>query len=189
MKNKMFFGAVVLAFLFLMAFANQAAHARTCNPLPTSIDYRGYTIAWHYKSPAIYYNPHLYTSWDTDLTLAAEFDSDRGVWLFYEHVPDRVVMQAHRHWRTHRRYYHRCMGYRADFYYQRYRSHYNYSWYQRQLQSGRVFKRYHHHAPLRYRHHRHRHGDIYTKHHNRPQKQYRHKRNKRHKKKRHHRRK
>ena len=195
MRNKLIFGSALLAFLFLMAFANKAAQARTCDPIPSSMDYRGYTIVWHTQAPAIYYNAHLYESWEPELTLAAEFDSDRGIWLFHNHVPDSVVVQAHRHWRSHRRHYRRCMGYRANFYYRHYHAHYNYTWYQRQLRSGKVFRKHHHHNPPRYRHHRHgsytkQHGynGSYTKQYSPQQKRRHHKRNKRNKRKRHHRR-
>ena len=189
MKNKMFFSSAALAFLFLMAFTTKAAEASPCNPMPAPIDFRGYTIAWHVQAPAIYYNHHLYDrARGQELLLVAEFDSDRGIWLFYDDVPNEVIVHTHRHWRAHRRHYRRCMGYRADFYYRHYRSHYNYRWYQRQLRNGRTLKRQRHHAPLRYRHHRQRHNDSYMKHHNGPQKRYRHNKNKRHKKKRHHRR-
>jgi len=182
MRNKLIFGGTLLAFLLLMAFANRAAHARTCDPIPSSVDYRGYTIVWHTQAPAIYYNAHLYESWQPELTLAAEFDSGRNIWLFHSHVPDGVVVYAHRHWRSHRRHYRRCMGYRANFYYQHYHSHYNYKWYQRQLRGGKVFWRHHRHNPSRYRYHRH--NGSYTKQYTPQQKRRHHKRNKR---KRHHR--
>jgi hypothetical protein len=198
MGNKLIFCGGLLAFLLLMAFANNVAHATPCNPTPSSVDYGGYTIVWHTQTPAIYYNTHLYESQTPELTLTAEFDSDRGVWLFYNHVPDSVVVYAHRHWRSHRRHYRRCMGYRANFYYQRYHSHYNYRWYQRQLRSGKVFRKHHHHNPPRYRHYRqrynssytqqHNHNGSYTKQHSPQQKRRHHKRNKRNKRKRHHRR-
>ena len=158
MRNKLIFGGALLSFLVLLAFANQAAHARPCDPTPPPLHYEvggvEYIASWHNSTtPRIYFNmfPWGNTIDYRRALVIAEFDTRFNVWLFHGYVDAGFVKDIHRHWREHRRAYRHCMGYSADYYYKPYHSHYNYRWFQRQPRYRKYARPYnnygHHHHP------------------------------------------
>ncbi len=146
MKNKIILFLIAIA---AAAAAPHVAHARYCNPTPKPLVLHtghtgNYVAVWDTfdRNPRIYfsdvyqYNTPNVQFFDVGYVIA-EFDAEVNSWLFYGWVGNDLIKRVHRHWRTHRRSFRRCVGYEAHYHYKPYYPHYTYDWFT-------TSQRYHH---------------------------------------------
>jgi hypothetical protein len=107
--------AAACFFVFSLNVKAHATHTEvTCKTMQNAFSWSGvrgeYYVAWGQlgEAPRIYF--YDYWSEQNYPTLIAEFNRQKGVWVFYNQAPDSLVRTIHRRWENHRVFYRSCVG-------------------------------------------------------------------------------
>ena len=105
------------ACFFVFSLGAEAYATRTeavCKPPPIDFSWEDtqgkYYGAWDQPAatPGIYF--YDYWSEQNSPVLVAKFSRQKGMWIFYNQVPDSLVQTIHRRWKNHGVTYRKCAG-------------------------------------------------------------------------------